>query len=124
VIGWMKANSAFKYLHFIVGRHDLPFYYPHSARLQLSFFDCFLKGDDSGGWKTGGQPRVRLCIREGDCGVDDPEKELAFPMRDEADWPLPSTQYINFFLNTDKTLETNSVRLRDEGPFSYDAMQG
>ncbi|KAJ6023563.1 hypothetical protein N7460_013958 [Penicillium canescens] len=91
VVGWTRASSTYKFLRFVVGRHDLPFYYPHSAKLQLSFLDSFLKGSDYDGWKTGQQPRVEVCLREGDCGVDDPERELKFPCRGEVDWPIPDT---------------------------------
>lgn len=100
----MRASSSYKFLRFIVGRHDLPFYYPHSAQLQLSFLDAFLKDNDYDGWKSGQQPRVHLCLRKGDCGVDDPERELKFPSRAEVDWPIPDTQYTKFFLTTKQTL--------------------
>jgi predicted acyl esterase len=109
-------------LHFIVGRHDLPFYYSHSAALQLSFFNTFLKDDDVDGWKTGKQPRVKLCLREGDAGVDNPERELNFPTREETDWPIPDTQYTKYFLTENGKLSMTP------GPgkkaFSYDALHG
>ncbi|EXK24493.1 hypothetical protein FOMG_18783 [Fusarium oxysporum f. sp. melonis 26406] len=69
VLGWIRASSKYKFLHFIVGRHDLPFYYPESAELQLSFFNSFLKDDDTDGWKSGKQPRVRLTLRKGEAGT-------------------------------------------------------
>ncbi|KAJ1709717.1 Alpha/Beta hydrolase protein [Aspergillus flavus] len=53
---------------------------------------------------SGQQPRVHLCLRKGDCGVDDPERELKFPSRAEVDWPIPDTQYTKFFLTTKQTL--------------------
>lgn len=118
----MRASSPYKFLYFIVGRHDLPFYYPHSAKLQLSFFECFLKGNDEAGWTTGKQPRVRLCLRKGDAGVDDPERELAFPYRDEADWPIPDTQYTKYYLKADGKLAT-APGAKSES-FSYDALTG
>lgn len=122
VLGWMRASSKYKFLHFIVGRHDLPFYYPESAELQLSFFNSFLKGNDEDGWKTGKQPRVRLCLRKGEAGVDDPERERSFPRRDEADWPLPGTEYTKFFLTPDNTLsKLPSVK---SGSIQYDALKG
>ncbi|KAE8307053.1 Alpha/Beta hydrolase protein [Aspergillus transmontanensis] len=122
VIGWMRASSPYKFLRFIVGRHDLPFYYPHSARLQLSFLDAFLKDNDYDGWKTGQQPRVHICLRKGDCGVDDPERELTFPSRAEVDWPIPHTQYTKFFLTPKQTLsQTPDMSV---GTCSYDALNG
>ncbi|KAH6618432.1 Alpha/Beta hydrolase protein [Boeremia exigua] len=120
VLGWMRASSRYKFLHFIVGRHDLPFYYNHSAKLQLSFFDSFLKDNDYDGWKTGEQPRVKLTLRKGDCGVDDPVRELGFPTRGEADWPIPDTKYTKFFLNAQHEL---SETQKDERiTISYEAL--
>ncbi|KAF7173646.1 hypothetical protein CNMCM5623_005884 [Aspergillus felis] len=122
VIGWMRASSPYKFLRFIVGRHDLPFYYPHSARLQLSFLDAFLKDNDYDGWKSGQQPRVHICLRKGDCGVDDPERELKFPRRAEVDWPIPDTQYTKFFLTPKQTLsQTPDMSV---GTYTYDALNG
>lgn len=122
VLGWMRASSQYKFLHFIVGRHDLPFYYSQSAALQLSFFNTFLKDNDLDGWKTGKQPRVKICLREGDGGVDDPQRELGFPAREEIDWPIPDTQYTKFFLTDDAKLSTTYDA--GEKLFSYDALQG
>ncbi|KAF2647743.1 X-Pro dipeptidyl-peptidase protein [Lophiostoma macrostomum CBS 122681] len=122
VLGWMRASSQYKFLHFIVGRHDLPFYYDQSAALQQSFFDAFLKDNDYDGWKTGEQPRVKLCLRQGDCGVDDPQRELAFSTRGEADWPIPDTKYTKFFLNGGNELAESP---NDETRvLSYDALAG
>lgn len=118
----MGASSHYKFLRFIVGRHDLPFYYPHSAKLQLSFLDEFLKDNDYDGWKSGQQPRVNVCLRKGDCGVDDPEQELNFPSRAETDWPIPDTQYIKFFLNPDKTLSQKPAP--SIATCTYDALNG
>lgn len=118
----MRASSQFKFLRFIVGRHDLPFYYPHSAKLQLSFLDCFLKGDDYDGWKSGQQPRVELTLRKGDCGVDDPERELGFPSRVESDWPILDTQYTKFFLTADQTLST--IPSAESKALNYRALDG
>ena len=122
MLGWMKASSNHKFLHFIVGRHDLPFYYQHSAELQKSFFDAFLKNDDYGGWKSGKQPRVRLTLRKGDCGVDDPERELAFPLRGEVDWPIPDTKYTKFFLTAGGGLSEKADP--ESSSFTYDALNG
>ncbi|KAJ5190117.1 uncharacterized protein N7498_009102 [Penicillium cinerascens] len=58
----------------------------------IVLLDAFLKDNDYDGWKSGQQPRVNVCLRKGDCGVDDPERELNFPSRAESDWPIPDTQ--------------------------------
>ncbi|EXA29098.1 hypothetical protein FOVG_19358 [Fusarium oxysporum f. sp. pisi HDV247] len=122
VLGWMRASSKYKFLHFIVGRHDLPFYYQNSAELQQSFFDTFLKDNDYDGWKAGKQPRVNLCLRKGDGGVDDPERELAFPTRGEVDWPIPDTKYNKFYLTGDKKL--GEAPSTEKTSFTYDALNG
>ncbi|KAF5987859.1 acyl esterase [Fusarium coicis] len=109
------------FLHIIVGRHDLPFYYPESAKLQLSFFNSFLR-DDKDGWKSGKQPRVRLTLRKGEAGVDDPERERGFPSRDEADWPLPGTNYTRFYLTSDNSLSTKPST--SISTINYDALNG
>ena len=36
VVGYMEAGSKNKWLYFISGRHDLPFYIPHFVKLQKS----------------------------------------------------------------------------------------
>ena len=122
VLGWIRASSEYKFLHFIVGRHDLPFYYPESAELQLSFFNSFLKDDDADGWKLGKQPRVRLTLRRGEAGVDDPERERGFLSRDETDWPLPGTEYKKFYLGPDNTLSNTSSS--STKAIDYDALHG
>ncbi|KAM0241488.1 hypothetical protein ACHAP5_007527 [Fusarium lateritium] len=122
VLGWIRANSKYKFLHFIVGRHDLPFYYPESAELQLSFFNTFLKDNDVDGWKSGKMPRVRLTLRKGEAGVDDPERERGFPKRDEADWPLPGTEYRKVYLTPDNTLSETSISSTKD--IEYDALEG
>ena len=118
----MRASSPHKFLRFVVGRHDLPFYYSHSADLQQSFFDCFLKGNDEAGWTSGKQPRVKLILRQGDAGVDDPERELSFPHRDELDWPIPDTLYTKYYLTADQRMSTEQNATTSA--FNYDALQG
>ncbi|GME47280.1 uncharacterized protein LTHEOB_11430 [Neofusicoccum parvum] len=122
VIGWMGAGSEHKFLRFIVGRHDLPFYYAHNAELQKSFLDAFLKGDDHAGWTVGKQPKVQLCLRKGDTGVNDAARERHLPERAESEWPIPDTKYEKFFLTADGLLENSPTTA--EGRISYDAMEG
>ncbi|KAE9574240.1 hypothetical protein CGMCC3_g9671 [Colletotrichum fructicola] len=78
--------------------------------------------NDADGWKTGGQPRVQLCLRQGEAGVDDPERERKFPKRHENDWPLPGTQYQRFFLAADEKLAIHPSETTTS--VSYDAMNG
>ena len=49
VIGYLEAGSKNKWLYFITGRHDLPFYLPEFVALQKSFLDAFLHGRDDKG---------------------------------------------------------------------------
>lgn len=108
VQGYLRAGSRFKYLRFITGRHDLPFYYPEEVEVQKSFLDAFLKGEDRVGWSTPGKvPPVTLTLRKGDVGYNDAEKEKAYPKREESAWPLPSTQYTPFYLTADQSLTSS-----------------
>ena len=70
VEGFTKAGSKFKYLRFIVGRHDIPFYYHDEVEVQKSFLDAFLKGKDTVGWsKPGSVPPVSMVVRKGNMYV-------------------------------------------------------
>ncbi|KAK8067055.1 X-Pro dipeptidyl-peptidase [Apiospora hydei] len=90
VEGYNHAGSKFKYLRFITGRHDLPFYYKEEAELQQSFLDAFLKGEDRVGWSVPGKvPPVTVTLRKGNVGFNDAEKEKAYPKRQEEAWPIP-----------------------------------
>ena len=55
VMGYLGVSSQFKYLRFITGRHDIPFYYDEEVAVQNSFLDAFLKGDDREGWSVPGK---------------------------------------------------------------------
>ena len=102
VEGYVHAGSPMKYLRFITGRHDLPFYYTEEAQLQQSFLDAFLKDDDRIGWSQPGKvPPVSLILREGDIGFNDAKAEKAYKRREETAWPLPNTEYRNFYLTPD-----------------------
>lgn len=105
--GYIFAGSRQKWLHMIVGRHDLPFYYRQYAELQQSFLDCFLKGNDYGGWKQGKVPPVILTIRKGNVGYNNPEAEMGYKQREENEWPLARTEYRNFYLTPDQRLVQN-----------------
>lgn len=99
VHGFMHVSSEFKYLRFIVGRHDLPFYYPEEVEVQRSFFDAFLRGNDRVGWSRKGEvPPVDLILRKGNVGYNDPVAERQFLRRKENNWPIARTQYTSLFL--------------------------
>jgi predicted acyl esterase len=105
VNGYAWAGSKLKYLRFITGRHDLPFYYKQEVEVQKSFLDAFLKGQDKVGWSIPGKiAPVSVILRKGDVGFNDANAELAFERREESAWPLPGTEYTRFFLNSQKKL--------------------
>lgn len=105
VQGFMYAGSEFKYLRFIVGRHDLPFYYPEEVKIQQSFLDAFLKGQDRLGWsRKGDVPPVDLILRKGSLGYNDPKAESIFLRRKENEWPISRTKYTDLFLSPNGVL--------------------
>ncbi|KAJ5524321.1 alpha/beta-hydrolase [Penicillium frequentans] len=102
--GYTHAGSSLKYLRFITGRHDLPFYYDEEVEVQRSFLDAFLKGEDRSGWCTGDAPKVDLILRKGDVGFNNAEAERGYTRRNESEWPIARTQYTPFHLSATKTL--------------------
>ena len=107
VQGYMHAGSDLKYLRFITGRHDLPFYYSEEVELQRSFLDAFLKGRDESGWSEKGKlPPVSVILRKGDVGFNDAEAEKTYSRRSEQEWPIGRTQYTKFHLSPDLNLFT------------------
>ncbi|KAL4803142.1 Alpha/Beta hydrolase protein [Aspergillus unguis] len=106
VEGYTQAGSSLKYLRFITGRHDLPFYYREEVEIQRSFLDAFLKGDDRAGWSNGTAPKVDIVLRKGDVGFNNAEAEKGFPRRVENEWPIARTQYTKFYLTSGKELVT------------------
>ncbi len=117
VMGYLEAGTANKWLWFIAGRHDLPFYLPHYVALQKSFLDAWLKGEDDRGWTKGpneGVPAVNVLVRKGNPGFNTPEADASFENRPENEWPLARTEYRKFHLHPDLTLSTN-------GPFTAPA---
>jgi len=105
VEGFIHARSKFKYLRFITGRHDLPFYYKEEVELQRSFLDAFLKGDDREGWSVEGKmPQVDLALRKGDVGYNNAEAERGYKRRTENEWPIARTDYTKFYLTPDLEL--------------------
>jgi predicted acyl esterase len=123
VEGWTQAGSEFKYLRFIVGRHDLPFYYRKEVEIQRSFLDAFLKGEDRLGWSEPGKlPRVDMVIRKGELGYNNPEKEQAFPRRTEDSWPISRTQYTRYYLSPQQELSIQPSDMDFVKKLSYEAL--
>ena len=123
VHGFMNAGSELKYLRFVVGRHDLPFYSENSARMQLSFLNAFLKDHDNEGWSTGRVPKVDLVLRQGDVGCNDPVAEQRFLTRVEHEWPIARTKYTRYYLTSSGQLvDDSSSEPHPSITVSYDAL--
>jgi predicted acyl esterase len=122
VQGWVNASSRLKYLRFITGRHDLPFFYDEEVEVQRSVLDAFLKGEDRGGWSNGTAPRVDLVLRKGDVGYNNPEAEKTFARRVENEWPLARTQYTPYYLTPDLGLTTSKPNLPSRTKLGYKAL--
>ncbi|KAK5050469.1 hypothetical protein LTR84_003750 [Exophiala bonariae] len=102
--GFRLAGSKRKFIRFITGRHDLPFYDDDHVEIQKSFLDAFCKDDDRDGWTSGRKPPVDLVLRKGNVGYNNPEAEKTFRRRAEYEWPIARTQYTRFYLSPDARL--------------------
>nr|OQO31130.1 hypothetical protein B0A51_02501 [Rachicladosporium sp. CCFEE 5018] len=123
VEGFVNAGSTVKYLRFITGRHDLPFYTPECVELQKSFLDAFLKGDDPKGWSRNEQPLIEYRVRVGDVGFNDAAAEAVYPTRTAPDWPLPKTQYTKYYLTSSHKLTTShDDAITSQGTASFEAL--
>lgn len=121
VQGFVHAGSKFKYLRFITGRHDLPFYYHDEVEVQKSFLDAFLKSKDTVGWSEPSRVApVSLILRKGDVGFNNPKFEATYERREELEWPVARTQYTNYHLHPDQTLTTSPNT--KEGKVTYKAL--
>ncbi len=107
--GFMRSASKQKWLEVHGLEHWSLYYTDYGNDLQWRFFDCFLKGDDSG-WKD--QPRVSLNVRH-------PGEK--FVPRAEEDWPLPRTQWTKFHLEPAGQI-LSEAPAREVTAITYDAM--
>ena len=123
VEGYTWAGSKNKWLRFIVGRHDLPFYYKEEVEVQKSFLDAFLKGQDSQGWTTPGKiAPVSMILRKGNIGFNNPDFEANYVRREETAWPIPRTEYRKYFLHTDGSLTPQLPKGSVVQRMSYEAL--
>lgn len=120
VEGFLEAGSNDKFLRFITGRHDLPFYQSENVAMQKSFLDACLKGDDPSGWFRGQQPRISYRLREGNVGYNDSVAENAYPIKSASSWPLPGTEYVKYYLTPDGQLGPQVLQV--DGQLSYKAL--
>lgn len=102
VEAFTEAASTDKWLEIHGREHWTEFYTDYGRRLQMRFFDHFLKGEDND-WPD--QPRVHLRVRTVDGFVDRPEQE----------WPLARTQWTRLYLAADKTALTDEAPVDPAG---------
>lgn len=96
--GFSRSASKDKWLEVHGIEHWTHFYTDYGRKIQLRFFDYFLKGKKNG-WNR--QPRVQLQVRH----------EGRFVQRFEKDWPLPGTQWKKFYLdNADLSLTSKPAQ--------------
>ena len=122
VEGYMNSGSQLKYLRFVTGRHDLPFYTKENVEMQKSFLDAFLKGHDTQGWSTGAAPKVGIVLRKGDVGYNDAEAEKQYQSRIENEWPIARTKYTKYFLTPEKGLSLSAPAVNNDSNLSYKAL--
>ena len=104
--GFVRSKSKDKWLEAHGIEHWTHFYTDYGRKLQLRFFDHFLKG--KGDWKT--QPRVQLQIRHIDKFVE----------RHENEWPLARTQWTRLCLNNNHQLRFG--KQNSSASITFDAM--
>jgi predicted acyl esterase len=92
--GFLQSASDQKWLEIHGIEHWTHFYTDYGRNLQLRFFDYFLKGEDNG-W--GEEPPVRLQVRH-------PGERFVERLEDA--WPIPRTEWTEFYLHPDFTLAT------------------
>jgi predicted acyl esterase len=103
--GFVRAASKDKWLEAHGIEHWTHFYTDYGRKLQLRFFDHFLKG--KGDWKN--QPKVQLQVRHTDKFVE----------RHENEWPIARTKWTKMHLQRDFSLKGSPG---GEGTVSFDAM--
>jgi predicted acyl esterase len=105
--GFVRSRSKDKWLEAHGIEHWTHFYTDYGRKLQLRFFDWFLK--QKGDWKN--QPKVQLQIRHVDKFVE----------RHENEWPLARTQWTRLCLNNNHQLRFGKQNSRGAS-VTFDAM--
>ena len=106
---FVRSSSRDKWLEVHGGSHWAPFYTDYGRKLQLDFFDHFLKGRQNG-WDR--KPRVLLNVRH-------PGER--FVPRHENEWPLKRTKWTPFYLDPDKQ-QLSRDPVNTSKTITYDAM--
>ncbi|UPJ76652.1 CocE/NonD family hydrolase [Bradyrhizobium sp. 187] len=96
--GFVEAPAKQKWLEVHGLEHWTHFYTDYGRKLQLQFFDHFLKGKDNGWDKT---PAVILQVRKADG---------SFVERREAEWPIARTKWTKFYLDLDQLALATTAR--------------
>jgi len=104
--GFVRSKSKEKWLEAHGIEHWTHFYTDYGRKLQLRFFDHFLKG--KGDWKN--QPKVQLQIRHIDRFVE----------RHENEWPLARTEWTRLCLNNNHQLRFG--KQNSSATVTFDAM--
>jgi predicted acyl esterase len=104
--GFVRAASKDKWLEAHGIEHWTHFYTDYGRKLQLRFFDFYLK--NKGDWKS--QPKVQLQIRHIDKFVE----------RHENEWPLARTQWTRLCLNNNHQLRFG--KQNSSASVTFDAM--
>ncbi|MGZ5583578.1 MAG: CocE/NonD family hydrolase [Usitatibacter sp.] len=105
--GFVRAASKDKWLEAHGIEHWTHFYTDYGRKLQLRFFNHFLKNENNG-WDK--QPRVQLQVRH-------PGER--FVERHENEWPIARTRWTKFFLHENSSLKRTSGA---QGAASFEAM--
>ena len=104
--GFVRSASRDKWLEAHGIEHWTHFYTDYGRKLQLRFFDHFLKG--KGDWRN--QPKVQLQIRHIDRFVE----------RHENEWPLARTQWTRLCFNNNHQLRFG--KQNSSSSITFDAM--
>ena len=105
--GFMRSASRKKWLEVHGGRHEENFYLPASVKLQMKFFDFYLKSEKNS-WDK--EPRVMLTIRHPD----------HFETRNEREWPLKRTKWTKAFLDS-MSSSLSWKPAKQQGKMKFDA---
>lgn len=107
--GYVRAASEQKWLELHGLEHWTHYYTDYGREIQLAFLDHFLKGVDNG-WDS--RPRVLLNVRHANG---------RFERRDEAEWPIPRTEWTKLYLGPAASALSRST-VETPGSVTYDAL--
>ncbi|MDE0537550.1 MAG: CocE/NonD family hydrolase [Rhodospirillales bacterium] len=106
--GYVRSAGDRKWLEVHGIEHWTEFYTDYGRKIQLKFFDHFLKGE-ANGWDE--EPRVQLLVRE----------TGRFIPRGEAGWPIPDTEWTKLYLDLENGKLTGAPPPK-AAEISYEAM--